>query len=79
MNNPYASLPENWTSSSSERGLQLIKYAQGVLDVLKDVGGLYTALWTVGSLIMITYTHKKFNLEAVKKVYKVRTRQTKLF
>ena len=35
MNNPYAFLPENWTSSSSERGLQLIKYAQGVLDVLK--------------------------------------------
>jgi len=35
MNNPYATLPDNWTSSSSKRGLQLIKYAQRVLDVLK--------------------------------------------
>jgi len=35
MNNPYATLPDNWTSSSSKRGLQLIKYAKGVLDLLK--------------------------------------------
>ena len=35
MNNPYATLPDNWTSSSSKRGLQLIKYARRVLDVLK--------------------------------------------
>ena len=35
MINPYATLPDNWTSSSSKRGLQLIRYAQEVLDVLK--------------------------------------------
>ena len=35
MNNPYAILPDSWTASSSKRGLQLIKYAKGVLDLLK--------------------------------------------
>ena len=36
MNNPYAILPDSWNASSSKRGLQLIKYAQGVLDLLKQ-------------------------------------------
>jgi len=35
VNNPYANLPGDWNGSSSKRGLQLVKYAQGVLDLLK--------------------------------------------